>query len=397
MVWRWLHLSCALNRSHVCCIDKDLFDEAFAPWMHWMLTDHWASLGTAWHGRHKIAAVADRIIVLMIYVFIIRMLYKVRVSLQTVAAQRLPVSTCFNVFNDVKNDVKNHILIWLLLTGTMEFYDFPYTSIGNVIIPTDPSYVSIIFGTVIFGAASGVPSVADPLVGDDLRRRPLLLWRHAAASTFFFHKQIQLRLDWMKIGWRLNIENFFMKFTDSMLFKVCLSLSGIPCPQLPYLHSPRVVHVSRKKPRITQVCTLLPSPLLKPSATLVVNFWLMCAPPVAPVAPGNGEWLDFSGPSVETGQIYSCCMLWQELSLCWEQAGLKQSKNCVLSLRNSVNTWKILEVLMIFPPAKTPSLYSVADEIFPPRYQLSLQALLVKAVRILGVLGSAVSFPSLME
>ena len=38
-------------------------------------------------------------------------------------------------------------------------------------------------------------------------------------------------------------------------------------------------------------------------------------------------------------------------------------------------------------------LYSVADEIFPPRYQLSLQALLVKAVRILGVLGSAVSFP----
>ena len=77
----------------------------------------------------------------------------------------------------------------------MEFYDFPYTSIGNVIIPTDPSYVSIIFGTVIFGAASGVPSVADPLVGDDLRRRPLLLWRHAAASTFFFHKQIQLRLD----------------------------------------------------------------------------------------------------------------------------------------------------------------------------------------------------------
>ena len=186
MVWRWLHLSCALNRSHVCCIDKDLFDEAFAPWMHWMLTDHWASLGTAWHGRHKIAAVADRIIVLMIYVFIIRMLYKVRVSLQTVAAQRLPVSTCFNVFNDVKNDVKNHILIWLLLTGTMEFYDFPYTSIGNVIIPTDPSYVSIIFGTVIFGAASGVPSVADPLVGDDLRRRPLLLWRHAAASTFFF-------------------------------------------------------------------------------------------------------------------------------------------------------------------------------------------------------------------
>jgi hypothetical protein len=34
----------------------------------------------------------------------------------------------------VKYDVA-YILNWLVVTGTMEFYDFPY--IGNVIIPTD--------------------------------------------------------------------------------------------------------------------------------------------------------------------------------------------------------------------------------------------------------------------
>ena len=79
-------------------------------------------------------------------------------------------------------------------------------------------------------------------------------------------------------------------------------------------------------------------------------------------------------------------MLWQELSLCWEQAGLFQSTNTeVLSLRNSVNIWKILKVmmiLMIFPPAKTPTvrLYPVADEIL----KTSLSALSAVATGTLG-------------
>lgn len=186
----------------------------------------------------------------------------------------------------------------------------------------------------------------------ELRLRLMRLSHFSEINDIQFSIKIGL-----KIGWRLNIENFFMKFTDSMWFKVCLSLA-FHAPNF-HLCTVRVSSTCRKKTTRHRRCVLC---FHRRFWSLPQLWWSTsdwCAPHRCStvVAPGNGqgEWQWILGDHLlRLDRYFCCCMLWQELSLCWEQAGLFQSTNTeVLSLRNSVNTWKILEdlmILMIFPP-----------------------------------------------
>ena len=167
-----------------CCLlhlrSEDLFDEAFAPWMHcYSAKPPWPS------------ADADRIIVLMIYVFIVRMLYKVSLTvgivlrnLQTPAFQRLPVAS------------------------TLLF------KIKKTHCSTTLYSISIIFRTWDTDFWGCVGWLDEETNSRCTKCCPSTCWRWSSASAFasleaeinsiqcFFPAKIGLDEDWMKIEYR---------------------------------------------------------------------------------------------------------------------------------------------------------------------------------------------------